>query len=129
MKLKTLHGQSFYHQTSHNAVKSILANGFSVEHGGNQRFTEGIYFLDHPSGHYGDATLQCPIHGDFVDLSDDRLGHKWNALKKQYPFKNYTELTTKIRTDFPLAIGILFPSILVVWNPTTIDVKQCKIIA
>jgi hypothetical protein len=48
---------NYYHQTSKYAVKSILDNGFYVESGGNQRLTDGVYFLDHAEGDFGDATL------------------------------------------------------------------------
>lgn len=116
----------WYHQTSKDNAKSILRDGFYIESGGNQRFTEGVYFLHHGEGSYGGVTLECDIDGNFIDMDDKKYGERWMDFKGKYEWNNYTDLTEKIKSDYPNADGILFNSILVVWKPERIC--NCKTI-
>lgn len=119
MKLKKVN-DCFYHQTNPWSAQSILENGFFVESGGNQRFTEGIYLLSHPEGDYGNTTLKVCVSGNFIDFSHDSFGDEWVRFKRQYWNGNYTDLTNKIKHDYPKADGILFDGMLVVWYPEKI---------
>ena len=110
----------FYHQTSRWAAESILKNGFYIEQGGNQRFTEGIYLNSHPHGDYGDSCLMVCVDGVFIDLSKDILGNDWLKLKHRNWEGSYTSLTNNIKKEFPKADGIIFNGILVLWKPKRI---------
>jgi len=119
-KLKKINSCGFFHQTSESNMKSIIENGFVVESGGNQRFTEGIYFLKHPEGEYGEKTIRACVQGNFLDLTDDEWGDTWRELKKEHRWKNYAELTDYLKKESK-ADGIIFPGMLVVW-----DTKKIK---
>jgi len=123
------HKGIWYHQTSKENVIGIFdKGGFEVYTGfGNQRFTEGIYLLNHPEGKFGDITLEIKVDGKFLDLSNDQLGDIWTNLKKKYWAGNWKKLTDSIKKDFPKAQGIIFPLILVAWYPNKVF-KGIKII-
>ena len=120
--IKTLNNCNYYHQTSVEAAQSIIENGFYVEEGGNQRFTEGVYLLNHPGGDYGDTTLNVCVSGNFLDFSDDQYGDKWLEFKHKYWRGNYTKLTQDIRNDYPQIDGIMFENMLVVWKPEKLSI-------
>lgn len=122
MKLKKIDSCKWYHQTSEPGAKSIRKHGFFVDEGGNQRFSEGIYLLNHPEGQYGETTIKSCVKGKFLDLSKDT--DDWIKLKKKYKWRNYTDLTKKIQKDNPKADGILFDGMLVVWYPKKIKIKK-----
>lgn len=107
---------TYYHQTSTHAADAILKNGFSIFEGGNQRFTEGVYLLDHDQGHFGEATLSVKVEGNFLDLHADDRGKDWQRLKEEYWDTNYTKFTKKLQTAYPTAQGIMLPTMLVVWD-------------
>ena len=111
---------NWFHQTSKSNANSILQQGFYIDEGGNQRYTEGIYLNSHPHGLYGDTTLQCCVSGKFIDFSNDTYGNEWVKFKSNYKYKNYTDLTKKIKNDYKKADGIIFNSMLVVWKPNKI---------
>lgn len=123
MNLKKVKG-CFYHQTNSWYAKNIVEEGFFIESGGNQRFTEGIYLLSHPEGDFGDTTLKVLVKGKFIDFSDDVYGNEWVNFKRQYWKGNYTDLTEDIKKDYPKADGILFNGMLVVWYPDKIKEIQ-----
>jgi hypothetical protein len=105
-----------------------LENGFYVDSGGNQRYTEGVYLSNHPEGGYGEITLQVCVEGSFLDFTDDIFADEWVEFKNKYWKGNYTKLTEDIRKDFPRLDGIAFNSMLVVWKPEKIkSIKECKI--
>ena len=120
IKFKKIDSCKWYHQTTENSALSIFKNGFFVDTGGNQKYTEGIYFLNHPEGDYGDVTLKSCIKGNFIDFSKDEFGNEWVDFKNLYDWKNYTDLTKQIQKDYDKVDGILFQTVLVVWYPKCI---------
>lgn len=120
MKLKKIKSCNWYHQTNRWNAQSILENGFYVDSGGNQRFTEGVYLLNHPDGSYGETTLKVCVDGNFLDFTNDYMGDDWVAFKRKYWKGNYTDLTIDIRNEYPRADGIAFETMLVVWKPEKI---------
>lgn len=116
----SINNETFYHQTSEPQAQSILQNGFHVHmHDGQARFTHGIYFLNHPEGHFGETTLTANVSGNFIDFTNDEMGDAWLALKSSYNWNNYVDLTLAIQKDFPNADGLVFNNkyMCVVWYP------------
>lgn len=117
-KSKKINNEIWYHQTNQNASNLILKNGFRVFPGAGQaRYTEGVYFLHHPNGGYGDVTLAATINGTFVDYSDDDFLFDWADFKDSVEWDNYSDLTKIVQQIHPDCDGIVFQSILVVWYP------------
>lgn len=115
-----LNNETFYHQTSPAQAQSILENGFNVYmHDGQARFTHGVYFLNHSEAHYGEKTLSVNINGNFIDFTNDELGHDWIDFRNSFDWNNYVDLTEKIQKAFPQADGLVFSNkyMLVVWYP------------
>jgi hypothetical protein len=120
-KSKKINNEIWYHQTNQNASNSILKNGFRVFPGyGQARYTEGVYFLHHPDGGYGDVTLTATINGTFVDYSDDDFLFDWVDFKNSVEWDNYSDLTKIVQQIHPECDGIVFQSILVVWYPNKV---------
>jgi len=117
---------TFYHQTSELGAKGILENGFKVFEGGNQRFTEGVYLLGHPDGHYGDITLEVKFDGNYLDLSNDKFNETWWELKSKYMENNYTDLTVNMKKAFPNAQGVYFGTVVVIWEEHLNTIKSVK---
>jgi len=124
----------WFHQTAKRNVEAILKDGFVVEEGGNQRFTEGVYFLSHSGASYGDTTLQACINGNFLRIRNFPFDD-WETVKSAYhdklktenkPF-NFTTLTQRMHQDYPDADGVVFVEngdqpeefahMLVAWKP------------
>jgi hypothetical protein len=124
-EIKKVKGK-WYHQTKSDYAKSILSDGFIIESGGNQRFTEGVYFSNHSESSYGEATLECEVEGDFIDMGYANHVDRWMKVKQEYKWNNYTDLTKQIQDDYPDADGIILNGVLVVWKPKKIS--KCRII-
>ena len=134
LETKPVDDCQWFHQTSANNAQSILKNGFIVEHGGNQRFTEGSYFLSHSGASYGDTTLRACINGNFLRIKNYPFDH-WQDVKDEYYTKikakglgwNYETLTDEMQHDYPNADGVVFVEkgdtpeeynhMLVAWQP------------
>jgi len=120
MKIKKIKSCNYYHQTNEWSAKSIMQNGFNVEEGGNQRYTEGVYMSNHSGGSFGDVTLKVCFSGKFLDFSNDNFGNEWTLFKRKYWKGSYTKLTQDIKDDYPNVDGIIFESIAVIWYPNKI---------
>lgn len=108
----------WYHQTHNDAADIIVKQGFKVfRNQGQARYTEGIYFLNHPEGSYGTVTLAAEVKGKFVDFSKDDYLFDWQDFLKDIEWDNYHDLTNKMQDMFKDCVGIVFPSLLVVWYP------------
>lgn len=127
IRVKTLKGETFYHQTQCQNVENIQKNNFiSTIHQGQARYTHGVYFLSHPNGSYGECTLSSQIYGNFIDFSEDDLGDDWIQLRDSFNWNNYEDLTTNIREKYNNIDGLLFSHLLVVWYPNK-SIKNIKL--
>lgn len=119
------HSGIWYHKTdTHSATSIIKSKRFIVVSGGNQRFSEGIYFMNHPNSQQGDILITCRVSGKFIDFSTDTFGSDWRDFKASFKWNNYTDLTRQIQKEYPNADGILFSEMLVVWNVTKISIQS-----
>lgn len=133
----------WYHQTNLSSAKNIVRNGFIIEHGGDQRFTEGIYFLSKTGANFGDTTIKACIKGDFLEVRNFPFDD-WRKIKLHYAEKirkdnnpyNYEVLTDYMKKDYPNFDGLVFTEdngkrnyMAVVWNPNiSIPKEKLKIL-